>query len=41
LLLYGALLIAMMVTRPEGLWPSPIIRREFHADEEEAMGGAQ
>jgi branched-chain amino acid transport system permease protein len=29
-LMYGALLIAMMVTRPEGLWPSPIRRRELH-----------
>lgn len=28
-LMYGALLIAMMVTRPEGLWPSPIRRREL------------
>lgn len=35
LLLYGVLLIAMMVTRPEGLWPSPITRRELHAEEEE------
>ncbi len=34
LLLYGALLIAMMIKRPEGLWPSPITRREMHADEE-------
>lgn len=29
-LMYGALLIAMMVTRPEGLWPSPIRKRELH-----------
>lgn len=29
-LMYGVLLIAMMVTRPEGLWPSPIRRRELH-----------
>lgn len=34
LLLYGALLIAMMVMRPEGLWPSPITRRELRAEEE-------
>ena len=33
LLLYGALLIAMMLARPEGLWPSPITRREMHPDE--------
>jgi branched-chain amino acid transport system permease protein len=30
LLLYGALLIATMLLRPEGLWPSPIRRRELH-----------
>ncbi|MCB8921471.1 MAG: leucine/isoleucine/valine transporter permease subunit [Ardenticatenaceae bacterium] len=35
LLLYGALLIAMMVTKPEGLWPSPVRRRELRAAEEE------
>jgi hypothetical protein len=29
-LMYGVLLIAMMVARPEGLWPSPIRRRELH-----------
>ncbi len=34
LLLYGVLLIAMMIKRPEGLWPSPITRREMHAEEE-------
>jgi branched-chain amino acid transport system permease protein len=40
MLLYGALLIAMMVTRPEGLWPSPITQRELHAEEElEKIGG--
>jgi branched-chain amino acid transport system permease protein len=33
LLLYGALLIVMMLTRPEGLWPSAARRRELHADE--------
>jgi len=36
LLLYGALLIATMLVRPEGLWPSPIRQRELHAEEEEA-----
>jgi branched-chain amino acid transport system permease protein len=36
LLLYGALLIATMLVRPEGLWPSPIRQRELHAQEEEA-----
>lgn len=33
-LMYGALLIAMMVTRPEGLWPSPIRKRELHEEGE-------
>ncbi|NCF64591.1 MAG: branched-chain amino acid ABC transporter permease [Chloroflexi bacterium] len=36
LLLYGALLIATMLVRPEGLWPSPIRKRELHAGDEEA-----
>jgi branched-chain amino acid transport system permease protein len=30
LLLYGALLIVMMLVRPEGLWPSAVRRRELH-----------
>ncbi len=34
LLLYGALLIVMMLVRPEGIWPSPIRKRELHADPE-------
>ncbi len=34
LLLYGALLIATMLLRPEGLWPSAIQKRELHAEEE-------
>ena len=33
LLLYGALLVVMMLVKPEGLWPSPVIRREMAADE--------
>lgn len=36
LLMYGALLITMMLVRPEGLWPSAVTRREMHADEEDA-----
>jgi branched-chain amino acid transport system permease protein len=35
LLLYGALLVVMMRSRPEGLWPSETRRRELHSDEEE------
>lgn len=34
LLIYGALLVFMMLTRPEGLWPSQARRRELRGDEE-------
>lgn len=37
MLMYGILLIAMMLVRPEGLWPSAITRREMHAAEEDAV----
>jgi branched-chain amino acid transport system permease protein len=30
LLVYGAALVAMMILRPEGLWPEPLRRRELH-----------
>ncbi|MEE8486480.1 MAG: branched-chain amino acid ABC transporter permease, partial [Acidimicrobiia bacterium] len=33
LLLYGALLVIMMLKRPEGLWPSLRRQRELRADE--------
>lgn len=33
-LFYGVALIAMMLYRPEGLWPSAAIQRELHAAEE-------
>jgi branched-chain amino acid transport system permease protein len=36
LLLYGALLVIMMLVKPEGLWPSPVIRREMAAEGGEA-----
>jgi branched-chain amino acid transport system permease protein len=32
LLFFGILLIATMLLKPEGLWPSPIRKRELHAD---------
>jgi branched-chain amino acid transport system permease protein len=35
LLIYGAVLVATMILRPEGLWPSPIRKRELHADEDD------
>ncbi len=34
LLMYGALLIVMMIARPEGFWPSAVRRRELRGDEE-------
>jgi len=34
LLMYGALLVVMMLAKPEGFWPSAVRRRELHADEE-------
>jgi branched-chain amino acid transport system permease protein len=33
LLFYGALLIVMMLARPEGFWPSEVRKRELRADE--------
>lgn len=35
LLMYGALLIVMMIKKPEGFWPSQVRRQELHAHEEE------
>jgi len=35
LLVYGAALVAMMLLRPEGLWPDVKRRRELHIEEEE------
>jgi branched-chain amino acid transport system permease protein len=39
LLMYGALLIAMMVLKPEGFWPSAVRQRELHALEERVEPG--
>lgn len=40
MLLYGALLIVMMIARPEGLWPSETRKRELRAaDEPVPVGG--
>lgn len=36
LFVYGAALVAMMLLRPEGLWPEAIHRREFHEEEKES-----
>ncbi|MCP4535946.1 MAG: branched-chain amino acid ABC transporter permease [Chloroflexi bacterium] len=35
LLIYGALLIVMMLVRPEGLWPSEVRKRELRTDADE------
>jgi branched-chain amino acid transport system permease protein len=35
LLVYGAALVAMMLLKPEGLWPDVKRRRELHVEEEE------
>ncbi|HSG41746.1 MAG TPA: hypothetical protein VLA72_01205 [Anaerolineales bacterium] len=34
--MYGALLVVMMLVKPEGFWPSAIQKRELHAHEEPA-----
>jgi branched-chain amino acid transport system permease protein len=36
LLVYGAVLMAMMLYRPEGLWPEKTRQRELHAEEDAA-----
>lgn len=40
LLVYGAALVAMMLLKPEGLWPDVKRRRELHIDEEEEANEA-
>ena len=35
LLVYGAALVAMMLLKPEGLWPDVKRRRELHIEEDE------
>ncbi|MDR7394525.1 MAG: branched-chain amino acid ABC transporter permease, partial [Armatimonadota bacterium] len=40
-LVYGAVLVAMMLLRPEGLLPAAAQRRELHAAEEEPAGLAR
>jgi branched-chain amino acid transport system permease protein len=34
LLAYGALLIVMMLAKPEGLWPSAVRKRELYSHED-------
>lgn len=37
ILAYGALLVIMMIVRPEGLWPAPRRRLEMHEGDENAV----
>ena len=37
LLAYGALMIVMMLMRPEGLWPSAVRKRELHVHMDEEI----
>ncbi len=41
LLMYGLLMIVMMLAKPEGFWPSQIMKRELHIDEETEMLSAE
>ncbi len=41
LLVYGAALVAMMLLKPEGLWPDVKRRRELHIDEDENVAEAE
>jgi branched-chain amino acid transport system permease protein len=41
LLLFGIALVAMMVVRPEGLFPSARVRAELHAADEEGEGAVE
>jgi branched-chain amino acid transport system permease protein len=36
-LIYGAVLVAMMLLRPAGLLPAPVMQRELHEEEPEAV----
>ena len=41
LLVYGAALVAMMLLKPEGLWPDVKRQRELHLEEEEDENGTE
>ncbi len=41
LMMYGAALVLMMLTRPEGLWPEARRRLELHAEEPSPVGAAE
>jgi len=38
MLVYGAALVAMMLLRPEGLWPEAKHKMEYHEEEAEENG---
>ncbi len=40
MLMYGALLLVMMLSRPEGFWPSEVRRRELRTDREPLPAGS-
>jgi branched-chain amino acid transport system permease protein len=40
-LIYGALLVVMMLLKPEGFWPSEVRQRELHAEEVDSAVAAQ
>jgi branched-chain amino acid transport system permease protein len=39
MLMYGALLLVMMLARPEGFWPSEIRKRELRTTQEPVPAG--
>jgi branched-chain amino acid transport system permease protein len=41
MLMYGALLIVMMLVRPEGFWPSEVRKRELRVDEGPSLSGGK
>lgn len=41
LLIYGALLVVMMLVKPEGFWPSEVVRRELQDEADETELGIE
>ena len=38
MLIFGALLVTMMLVKPEGIWPAAVQKRELHGHEEDEAG---
>jgi len=38
MLIFGALLVTMMLVKPEGIWPAAVQKRELHGHEEDEGG---